>query len=97
MMRFDNPNVHPSDKTYVQGFAITYEAGYLPIYAEALRQFIREQQLPSADIYSLWERMEKEEIDIHSRLSNGLNHPDRAFHAEIAAELEKVLFGIHSA
>ncbi|MFE5321592.1 SGNH/GDSL hydrolase family protein [Paenibacillus sp. NPDC056579] len=92
LMLHPNPNIDPRDEAYISGFQNTANQRYLHIYAEALRMWIRENRLPHADIFALWEQMETQGIDIHFRLSNGLNHPDRVFHQQLAEELENVIF-----
>jgi hypothetical protein len=40
----------------------------------------------------MWEEMEKQGIDIHKMLSNGINHPTADFHERMAEALEQKLF-----
>jgi acyl-CoA thioesterase-1 len=73
-------------------FLKTAEAGHLEMYVNTLRQLAVEEQVTCLDLYLLWEQMEKSGIDIHTRLANGINHPDRDFHHVIANSMEKKIF-----
>lgn len=87
MMKRDNERIHREHRAAVPGFIQVAEAGYLTLYIEALRKLVLERDLPCVDSYHIWEKMEKDGIDIHTRLANGINHPDSAFHEELAVHL----------
>lgn len=93
MMKRDNERISAGHRRHVAPFTALYEAGHLPRYVEALRAFAADNGLPLLDIYAMWEQMEADGVDIHTRLSNGINHPDREFHETMAAALEETLLG----
>lgn len=93
MIKRDNPNVHPNHRTLLPDFYKVYEAGYLPLYREAVLQVAGEEKVACLDIYGLWEELEASGVDIHTRLANGINHPDREFHELIAHKMEEMVFG----
>lgn len=92
MMKQDNPNISEGHRRHIPVFRKAYEDGHLLRYVEAVRAFAAESGLPLLDVYAMWERMEAEGVDIHTRLSNGINHPDRQFHEQLAEALESLLF-----
>ncbi|MEF3305973.1 SGNH/GDSL hydrolase family protein [Paenibacillus sp. GYB003] len=92
MMKRDNPFISEGHRRHIPAFTKLYEDGHLLRYVEALRAYAAEDGLPLLDVYAMWEKMEAEGVDIHTRLSNGINHPDRPFHEELAEALEAVLF-----
>ncbi|UKS27955.1 GDSL-type esterase/lipase family protein [Paenibacillus sp. HWE-109] len=91
-MKHDNRYIPDGYKVYVADFLKAAHEGVLEAYARSLRVFAETNQIPFLDVYAMWEQMEREGIDIHERLTNGLNHPDRKFHAELADAIETLLF-----
>lgn len=91
MMKRDNPFISAGHQKHIPTFTRLYEDGHLPQYVEALRTFAADNGLPLLDVYAMWEQMEAEGIDIHTRLSNGINHPDPLFHEQLAEALAEVL------
>lgn len=75
----NNPSARP----------VTYVA-----IGDSVTQGAMEHAIPLCDVYTMWEEMEQQGLDIHDRLANGINHPDRQFHMELAEALEKMLFDI---
>ena len=92
MMKRDNPRISPKHRHLVPAFLKLHEEGHLRMYVEALRSFARDTGLPLLDVYAMWEQMEQAGEDIHNRLANGINHPDRSFHERLAEALELKLF-----
>ncbi len=92
MMKRDNPGIAPNHRMLVPDFIRLYQQGNLSRYVEAVRSFAARNSLPLLDVYAMWEDMEARGIDIHERLGNGINHPDRLFHHELADRLEQMLF-----
>ncbi|MDF2722597.1 MAG: hypothetical protein K0Q59_2272 [Paenibacillus sp.] len=92
MMKHNNARISAGHQQLIPQFTALYEAGHLQRYVEAMRAIAAEQGLPLLDVYAMWEQMEADGVDIHDRLSNGINHPDRDFHAEFAEALERILF-----
>lgn len=92
MMKKENPRIAEGHRQHIPRFVQLHEQGHLARYVEALRTFAAEQSVPLLDAYAMWESMEQEGIDIHDRLANGINHPDRQFHEQLAASMEQFLF-----
>jgi len=92
MMKRDNERIHPEHRAAVPGFLQVAEEGYLLLYIEALRKVAREMDLPYVDSYRIWEKMEEDGIDIHTRLANGINHPT-GLPRELAEHFENTIFG----
>jgi len=92
MMKADNAYIPDCYRELVPEFLETARKGHLELYAQELRKLADEKQVPLVDIYRLWEEMESHGIDIHASMSNGLNHPDRAFHDRIALAMEQAIF-----
>ncbi|MDB5052469.1 MAG: hypothetical protein JWM44_519 [Bacilli bacterium] len=92
MVKHENANIDERDRPALPMFVQTAEAGYLPRYMEALRELATQEQVACIEQYELWIQMEQRGIDIHTRLVNGINHPDREFHQELADMLDTALF-----
>lgn len=92
MMKRENDRISDGHLHHIPTFKRLHEAGHLLRYVEALRAFAADKGLPLLDVYAMWEAMEAEGVDIHSRLSNGINHPDALFHEQLAEALERALF-----
>lgn len=88
MLKTDHPNVPERYQAQVPDFIRLYEEGTLLKYNHALRSFAAGHAIPLLDVYGIWEEMEQAGVDIHTRLSNGINHPDIAFHQQLSALLE---------
>lgn len=93
MIMQDNVHVHEKDRPAIPKFLRTYEAGHLQRYTETLRNLAEELELPLVDVYARFEQLLAEGKDIHSRLANGINHPDTAFHRLIADDLGRIVLG----
>jgi len=87
MMSADNPNVDERDRAHVAAFLRTAAAGHLTAYADAMRDVANREEVPLVDQFLMWERMEREGVDIHTRLANGINHPDRDFHMQLSSAI----------
>lgn len=92
MLTRENHNVHRNDLVHVPQFLNTAKLGYLHQYVTSLRKLIDEEQLPCVDFYQSWERWISSGGDIHSRLANGINHPDRRFHHQLAEQIISKIF-----
>lgn len=92
MMKHDNPRIADVHRHHVANFTRVYENGNLYRYVQALRAMAQEEDVALLDIYAMWEEMEKQGIDIHEMLSNGINHPTADFHERMAEALEQKLF-----
>jgi acyl-CoA thioesterase-1 len=93
MMKQDNVNIPDCYRPLIPNFLKTFYEGYLETYVEALKQLAIEKNVALVDIYKIWKDMESSGVDIHLCMSNGLNHPDREFHEQIALAIETALFG----
>ena len=71
---------------YVEMLMQVQNDGWLAEYSEAIRDIGRRHNVPVADVYAAWERLEQSGIDTTALLANGLNHPSAAAH-RIPAEL----------
>lgn len=91
MMKRDNARVAEVHKPLVPAFVQLAKDGILPLYVDAVRRLAADQNIPLLDVYALWEQMERDGVDIESRLSNGINHPDPTFHVLWGAALEEKL------
>ncbi|MFD0714489.1 SGNH/GDSL hydrolase family protein [Paenibacillus sp. GCM10027626] len=91
MMNRDNDRIAEEHKPLVPAFLKLAEEGVLSRYVEALKQFALREDIPLFDTYAMWEDMERGGMDITSRLSNGINHPDAEFHLEWGKALEEIL------
>lgn len=91
LAKHDNPAIHTVHRDLIPGFFDTELGGYTRQYVDALHDIARETRVPIVDIYAMWARMEETGVDIHTRFANGLNHPDRAFHAELTDVLTSVI------
>jgi lysophospholipase L1-like esterase len=92
MMRDENTQIHENDKKHVNAFVAVAQSGVLPLYRQAMLEVASETYTPCLDAYALWLEMEHAGVDIHSRLANGINHPDRAFHNQLAEKMEQIVF-----
>lgn len=92
MMKRNNERISESHQHHIPAFIRVYEAGYLRQYVDAVRSFAADSGLPLLDVYAMWEKMEADGVDIHTRLANGINHPDPLFHEQFAEALEETLF-----
>ncbi|WP_236292064.1 SGNH/GDSL hydrolase family protein [Paenibacillus allorhizoplanae] len=95
MMLHDNDNIHEKDRTVLPRFTDTAEKGYLRLYTLALREYLEQEKLVYVDIYALFENWLLEGQAPHARLANGINHPDRALHVQIAEQIEARIFEEH--
>lgn len=91
MMKRDNEQISAENKHHVPGFLRLAEAGSLERYVQRLRQYAEENAVLLVDAYAMWEAMEASGADIHACLSNGINHPDTAFHIELGQALGTAL------
>ncbi|WP_167357145.1 SGNH/GDSL hydrolase family protein [Paenibacillus pectinilyticus] len=92
MITSDNPFIHACDRPAVPSFLHTAEHGYLALYREAMLTLAAAENVPVLDAYQLWFEQARDGQDLHARLANGINHPDRQFHTQLAiAMAEKLL------
>jgi lysophospholipase L1-like esterase len=91
MMTADNPIVHERDRTAVPTFLHTAEQGFLALYRETMLVLASEENVPVLDAYRLWFDQAREGQDLHARLANGINHPDRRFHLQLADAMEHLI------
>jgi len=87
MMKRDNARIADAHRELVPAFVRLAEDGVLEQYVSALRTYASSRSLALLDAYAMWEEMEARGLDIHDRLSNGINHPDGLFHLELGQRL----------
>lgn len=68
------------------------KGGKMDQYAEAARQVAREQDVPVADAYAEWKRLEQKGVDTTALLANGMNHPNAEMHKVFADKLFELIF-----
>ncbi|MFK7692197.1 SGNH/GDSL hydrolase family protein [Paenibacillus sp. HJGM_3] len=93
MMLSDNPFIHVLERKYVDTFVQLAERRTLSDYREAMLEAASLTHTSCLDIYAMWQKMHDSGIDIHARLANGINHPDRAIHERIAEAMERLVVG----
>lgn len=91
MMTQDNERIAPVHKELVPQFIALAENGTLHHYVNSLRKYVADRNIACLDAYSMWEAMVAQGIDIHTRLSNGINHPDQLFHMKLGRSLFQML------
>jgi len=93
MMKRDNERIAAEHRPLVEQFVRLAEEGVLAAYVSALKRFAADRGVPCFDAYAMWEEMEADGVDIHSRLSNGINHPDAEFHEQLGNRLADWIAG----
>ena len=93
MMKQDNERIAQAHREHIPQFVAIAEEQLLPLYVSALRKYAAERSIACLDAYGMWETMERQGIDIHTRLANGINHPDQLFHIELGNRLYHLLSG----
>lgn len=91
MTNRDNDAVAEVHKPLIPAFVQLAQDGILKLYVDAVRELSAKLNVPLLDVYAMWEEMEREGVDIASRLSNGINHPDAGFHVQWGKALEEML------
>ncbi len=67
--------------------------GVMDQYVEISRKVAREMNVPIADVYAQWKKMNKDGTDTTAMLINGLNHPAPEHHQLFADALYDLIFG----
>lgn len=88
-----HPDTIPMYREFAAVTAMWHNTGHMDTYVEAARTLAREMDIPVADAYARWKKLEGEGVDITACLANYINHPTRALHAIFAEELFQVLDG----
>ncbi len=70
-------------------------SGRLGRFFDRAKEVCRECDVEICDLYSVWETMEKAEVEVTDLLAGGLNHPVRPYHQYIAVKLLEKMMGIH--
>lgn len=73
-------------------FEYLQKSGQMDQYAEALREVAKETDIPVADAYAEWKRLERNGVDTTALLANGLNHPNAEMHKVFADKLFELIF-----
>lgn len=66
--------------------------GKMDAYAQGMRDMAKDLDVPLADVYAKWKRMEADGVDTTSLLINGMNHPTPEMHRLFADELFDLIF-----
>jgi acyl-CoA thioesterase-1 len=93
MIRKENACVHPEERSLIPRFVKLHEEGHLQRYRDAMLRLAQQDHIPCLDLAGLWRQVEQDGGDIHKRLANGINHPDRAFHRMMAEAIYTAVFG----
>ena len=68
------------------------KSGKMDAYVQGMRDVAKELDVPLADVYAEWKRMESEGIDTTALLINGMNHPAPEMHRIFADKLFDLIF-----
>lgn len=68
------------------------KSGKMDQYVDAMRKVAKEMNVPVADAYAEWKRLEKSGADTTAMLVNGMNHPDADAHKIFADKLYELFF-----
>ena len=68
------------------------KSGKMDAYAQGMRDVAKELDVPLADVYAEWKRMEAEGTDTTALLINGMNHPSPEMHRLFADKLFDLIF-----
>lgn len=68
------------------------KGGKMDAYVQGMRDVAKEYNVPLADAYAEWKRMEAEGVDVTALLINGMNHPAPEMHKIFADKLFEVIF-----
>lgn len=68
------------------------KSGKMDQYVDAMRKVAKEMNVPVADAYAEWKRLEKSGVDTTAMLVNGMNHPDAEAHKIFADKLYELVF-----
>ena len=66
--------------------------GKMDEYVQAIRDVAKELDVPLADVYAEWKRMEADGIDTTKLLINGMNHPAPEMHRLFSDKLFDLIF-----
>ena len=67
-------------------------SGVLKKYFEKAKEVCSDMSVDVCDLYEVWEKLEKAEVDVTELLSNKMNHPVKEYHYYIAIKLlEKII------
>ena len=88
-----HPDTIPMYKEFAAVTAEWHRSGFMDTYVDAARALAGDMNIPVADAYARWKRMEAEGVDITACLSNYINHPSRELHQVFADVLFETLHG----
>ena len=61
---------------------------------EKAKEVCSDMSVSVCDLYEVWEKLEKAEVDVTELLSNKMNHPVKEYHYYIAIKLLEKILGI---
>ncbi|MBQ7036579.1 MAG: SGNH/GDSL hydrolase family protein [Clostridia bacterium] len=94
-LRGTNPDMTGMDETTkkaISNIAESERRGDLELFLEEAKKLCRERNIPVCDCHKKWKEMRDAGVDVHTLLSNQINHPTREMHNLFAEELVKTMF-----
>lgn len=73
-------------------YEMLQKKGKMDAYVECARQAAKNLNIPIADAYAEWKRLENSGVDTTAMLVNGINHPNAEAHRIFADKLYELLF-----
>lgn len=71
--------------------AVVQNTGILTRYVETARKAAKDMNVPVADAYAVWQKLEKNGVDTDIHLSNYINHPTKEMHEVFVQEIMRAL------
>ncbi len=94
MANADNIRISDTDRRHVPAFTKPTLGPSLDSYAQAVRDIGAQTNTPVADVHARWVALAHSGTDIHTLLSNGLNHPTGEAHKIHASAIFETLMAI---
>lgn len=76
---------------WAEGFMKTQKAGVLKEYFNEAKKLCADYDVTVCDLYSVWEKMEQQGVNVTELLANKFNHPIREFHYYMAMKLVETM------
>lgn len=86
-----NPNVHMSQQKLVSELMRLQNENILKEYSARVREVAETFRAGCVDVYSIWDTLRREGVDVNKLLANGLNHPNAHGHKIAAHEIMKLI------
>lgn len=92
MCAYVDPNLPEGvSRQVAEHLARVQNEGILSRYVETARRIAREMDVPIADAYAVWEKLEANGVDTTSLLANHINHPVPEMHDIFVEELLRAM------